>query len=87
MESTEEIDYSADTAKDLKPPYSYATMISQAIFSTEEENMSLSNIYKYIMDHYAFYRHSQTGWQVSLEMCEVFCFRWWLTYATEFDQA
>jgi hypothetical protein len=71
MESTEEIDYSADSAKDLKPPYSYATMISQAIFSTEEEKMSLSNIYKYIMDHYAFYRHSQTGWQVSLVLCEV----------------
>lgn len=66
MESTEEIDYGADSAKDLKPPYSYATMISQAIFSTGEEKMSLSNIYKFIMDHYAFYRHSQTGWQNSI---------------------
>ena len=66
MESTEEIDYSDDSAKDLKPPYSYATMISQAIFSTGEEKMSLSNIYKFIMDNYAFYRHSQTGWQNSI---------------------
>ncbi|KAL1955318.1 hypothetical protein VTO42DRAFT_8658 [Malbranchea cinnamomea] len=66
MESTEEIDYSSDSAKDLKPPYSYATLISQAIFSTEEEKMSLSNIYKFIMDNYAFYRHSQTGWQNSI---------------------
>lgn len=31
MESTEEIDYSKDAAKDLKPPYSYATLIAQAI--------------------------------------------------------
>lgn len=64
MESTEEIDYSDDSAKDIKPPYSYANMIAQAIFSTEEEKLSLSNIYKFIMDKYAFYRHSQSGWQV-----------------------
>lgn len=65
MESTEEIDYSKDSAKDLKPPYSYATMIAQAIFSSEEEKLTLNSIYNWIMDKYAFYRHSQSGWQVS----------------------
>lgn len=65
MESTEDIDYSSDAAKDLKPPYSYATMIAQAIFSNEEEKLTLSNIYSYIMKRYAFYRNSQTGWQAS----------------------
>jgi len=65
MESTEEIDFSKDAAKDLKPPYSYATMIAQAIFSSEEEKLTLNNIYQWIMEKYAFYRHSQTGWQVS----------------------
>ena len=65
MASTEEIDYSSDSAKDLKPPYSYATLIAQAIFSTEEEKLTLSSIYNFIMDKYAFYRHSQSGWQVS----------------------
>jgi hypothetical protein len=64
MESTEEIDYSQDSAKDLKPPYSYATMIAQAIFSSEEEKLTLNNIYQWIMEKYAFYRHSQSGWQV-----------------------
>lgn len=64
MESTEEIDYSQDSAKDLKPPYSYATMIAQAIFSSEEEKLTLSSIYQWIMEKYAFYRHSQSGWQV-----------------------
>jgi hypothetical protein len=64
MESTEEIDYSKDAAKDLKPPYSYATLIAQAIFSSEEEKLTLNNIYNWIMDKYAFYRHSQSGWQV-----------------------
>lgn len=65
MESTQEIDYSRDSAKDLKPPYSYANMIAQAIFSTPEEKLTLSNIYSYIADKYAFYRHSNSGWQVS----------------------
>jgi len=64
MESTQEIDYSRDSAKDLKPPYSYATMIAQAIFSSEEEKLTLSNIYSFIADKYAFYRHSNSGWQV-----------------------
>jgi len=64
MESTQEIDYSRDSAKDLKPPFSYATMIAQAIFSSDEEKLTLSNIYSFIADKYAFYRHSNSGWQV-----------------------
>ncbi|KAJ5616197.1 hypothetical protein N7537_001311 [Penicillium hordei] len=66
MESTEEIDYSKDASKDLKPPYSYATLIAQAIFSSEEEKLTLNSIYNWIMDKYAFYRHSQSGWQNSI---------------------
>lgn len=66
MESTEEIDYSKDAAKDLKPPYSYATLIAQAIFSSDEEKLTLNSIYNWIMERYAFYRHSQSGWQNSI---------------------
>ena len=66
MESTTEIDYSKDSAKDLKPPFSYATMIAQAIFASDEEKLTLANIYSWIADRYAFYRHSNSGWQVSL---------------------
>ncbi|KAJ5467722.1 Winged helix-turn-helix transcription repressor DNA-binding [Penicillium sp. IBT 31633x] len=66
LESTEEIDYSKDSAKDLKPPYSYATLIAQAIFSSEEEKLTLNSIYNWIMEKYAFYRHSQSGWQNSI---------------------
>ncbi|KAI1971681.1 transcription factor [Ophidiomyces ophidiicola] len=66
MESTGDIDYSSESAKDLKPPFSYATMIGQAIFSTEEEQLSLSNIYKFIMEKYAFYRYTSSGWQNSI---------------------
>ena len=64
MESTEQIDYALDTSKDLKPNCSYAAMITWAILSTEEEALSLNGIYNWIKDHYAYYRNSNSGWQV-----------------------
>lgn len=65
IESTEDIDYSLDSNRELKPPYSYATMIAQAILSAEDEKLTLNLIYQWIMEKYAFYRHSNSGWQVS----------------------
>ncbi|KAH3663703.1 hypothetical protein OGAPHI_005104 [Ogataea philodendri] len=59
-------DYSKDDAKDLKPPYSYATMITQAILSNQQGILSLSEIYDWIASHYAYYRHSKQGWQNSI---------------------
>lgn len=66
MESTETIDYSADNAKDLKPPHSYAQLIGMAILSTQDQQMTLNNIYKWIMANYAFYRCNTGGWQNSI---------------------
>ncbi|KAF2666869.1 hypothetical protein BT63DRAFT_427279 [Microthyrium microscopicum] len=66
MESTEEIDYSLDVARDIKPPHSYAAMIGQAILSTPEEKATLAKIYEYIKDKYAYFRHSGQGWQNSI---------------------
>lgn len=65
MESTEPIDYSLDSSKDFKPLFSYASMITWAILSNEEEEaLSLSGIYAWMRAHYAFYRHARAGWQV-----------------------
>ena len=66
MESTESIDYADDSAKDLKPPHSYAQLIGMAILSTPEQQMTLNNIYKWIMANYAFYRFNTGGWQNSI---------------------
>ncbi|KAF2139509.1 uncharacterized protein K452DRAFT_327981 [Aplosporella prunicola CBS 121167] len=66
LESTEQIDYSADSAKDLKPPHSYAQLIGQAIMASPEEQLTLANIYEYIKTHYAFYRFNGGGWQNSI---------------------
>lgn len=59
-------DLGSDECKDIKPPFSYATMISQAILSAPEEMMTLADIYLWIAGHYAFYRHSKPGWQNSI---------------------
>ena len=64
MESTEQIDYSLDSSKDLKPGCSYASMITWAILSTEEQALSLNGIYNWIKAHYAYYRNVNSGWQV-----------------------
>ncbi|CAD1813343.1 Fork-head transcriptional regulator 2 [Candida parapsilosis] len=59
-------DLSKEESKDIKPPYSYATMITQAILSDPHGVMSLSDIYNWISDRYAYYRFSKTGWQNSI---------------------
>ena len=64
MESTEQIDYAHDSSKGIKPACSYASMITWAILSAEEETLSLAGIYEWIKKNYAFYRHTLTGWQV-----------------------
>ncbi|KAE9972724.1 hypothetical protein BLS_003916 [Venturia inaequalis] len=66
LESTEEVDYSADSAKDIKPPHSYAQMIGQAIMSSQDENATLARIYEFIKEKYAFFRFGGGGWQNSI---------------------
>ena len=66
IDSTDEVDYSHDQAKDIKPPYSYAQLIGQAILSNDEEMLTLANIYDYIKSRYAFFRFTNGGWQNSI---------------------
>ena len=66
MESTEQIDYSLDSSKDIKPGCSYASMITWAILSTPDEQLSLNGIYEWIKSHYAYYRLTTSGWQNSI---------------------
>lgn len=53
------------TNKDIKPPFSYASLIAQAINSTEDKRMALHEIYNYITTHYPYYQMAQNGWQVN----------------------
>lgn len=63
LQSNLDQDLSKEEAKDIKPPYSYATMITQAILLNEDGVMSLLEIYAWIALHYAYYKFLKTGWQ------------------------
>ncbi|ORZ16231.1 fork head domain-domain-containing protein [Absidia repens] len=52
--------------KNIKPPYSYAAIIAQAINSCTEKKMTLSSIYAYITHQYPYYQMTQNGWQNSI---------------------
>ena len=56
----------SENSEFVKPPYSYATLIAEAINSTDEKKLTLNGIYAYISDHYPFYKHTKNGWQVRL---------------------
>lgn len=49
---------------DVKPPFSYAQLIVQAISSATEKQLTLSGIYAHITRHYPYYRTADKGWQV-----------------------
>lgn len=57
-------DSSSDNSK--KPPYSYAQLIAQAICSSQEQQLTLSQIYSYISSKYSYYKLDDKGWQNSI---------------------
>ncbi|KAK2716745.1 uncharacterized protein LOC136039443 [Artemia franciscana] len=62
-EEEEEIDYK--TVGDVKPPYSYATLICMAMRSYKNK-MTLSAIYKWIKDNFLYYKLADPSWQNSI---------------------
>ncbi|ORX53476.1 hypothetical protein DM01DRAFT_1336015 [Hesseltinella vesiculosa] len=52
--------------KNDKPPYSYASLIAQAICSCSEKKMTLSGIYSFITTNFPYYQMTQNGWQNSI---------------------
>ncbi len=62
-----EIEIPTTTVNDsvhTKPPYSYVTLIRQAILSTKMQRMTLNEIYQWIVDSYPYFRSAPPKWKV-----------------------
>ncbi|KAH8894769.1 hypothetical protein GQ53DRAFT_642580 [Thozetella sp. PMI_491] len=67
MMSTSDVDLSLDENRHIKPQYSYAQMITQAIINTPDEKLNLAGIYNFIMNNYSYYKYQPaSGWQNSI---------------------
>ncbi|KAG6042013.1 hypothetical protein E4U41_007109 [Claviceps citrina] len=61
------VNLSLDENQHIKPQYSYAQMITQAILKAPDGKLNLNGIYNFIMTSYSYYRHQQaSGWQNSI---------------------
>ncbi|QQP54292.1 Uncharacterized protein FKW44_007083, partial [Caligus rogercresseyi] len=57
---------SSPPGEDPKPQQSYIGLISMAILSVKEHKLVLADIYQYILDNYAYFRHRGPGWRNSI---------------------
>ncbi|KAJ2611626.1 hypothetical protein H4S08_003072 [Coemansia sp. RSA 1365] len=49
-----------------KPPHPYATLITYAILQHPRKQMTLSEIYTWLMDHYPYFKTAGSGWKNSI---------------------
>lgn len=54
--------------KRRRPPHSYASLIAQAILTSQDQKMTLREIYEWVQTRYPhLYEANETGWQVLLK--------------------
>ncbi|XP_043955752.1 forkhead box protein J1-A [Gambusia affinis] len=59
-----EVDYRSNP--DIKPPFSYATLICMAMQASQHSKLTLASIYQWITDNFCYYRHADPTWQNSI---------------------
>uniref|UniRef100_A0A8C5EE35 Forkhead box protein G1 n=1 Tax=Gouania willdenowi TaxID=441366 RepID=A0A8C5EE35_GOUWI len=59
-----EVDYK--TNPNVRPPHSYTCLIFMAMQASEQHEVPLSTIYKWIKENFCYYRHAKPSWQNSI---------------------
>ncbi|XP_028321766.1 forkhead box protein J1-B-like [Gouania willdenowi] len=59
-----EVDYK--TNPNVRPPHSYTSLIFMAMQASEQPEVPLSTIYKWIKENFCYYRHAKPSWQNSI---------------------
>ncbi|CAG8490208.1 13348_t:CDS:2 [Acaulospora morrowiae] len=59
-------DLHLETGVSGKPPYSYATLITYAITNSPNKQLTLNEIYNWVMENYPYYKTAGTGWKNSI---------------------
>lgn len=62
----EQIDYRNNPY--VKPPYSYADLITRAMRESKKPKITLSSIYNWITDNFMYYRMADPSWQVGFSL-------------------
>merc|ERR1712127_1125733 len=57
---------SVDANGNKKPSHSYADLIRMAIESTTTRQMTLNQIYEYVLENFPYYRSATHGWKNSI---------------------
>ncbi len=63
-EDDEEAPGNEEEDNTVKPPYSYAQLIVQALLASADHRQTLSGIYSFISDKYPYYKIDEKGWKV-----------------------
>lgn len=48
---------------DVRPPFTYASLIRQAIVESQEKQLTLNEVYQWFMNTFAFFRKNQATWK------------------------
>merc|ERR1711970_1007568 len=76
---SEELHQNSDFYKnaDVRPPFTYASLIRQAIIESDDKQLTLNEIYNYFMKTFAYFRKNAATWKnavrhnLSLHKCFV----------------
>lgn len=48
----------------IKPPFTYASLIAQAVDDSEQQKVTLHGLYEWVIRKWPYFRENQNGWQV-----------------------